>query len=63
MPLMLMPSDQYILPTNLNMPLILQSLEFYRTFTATTMDTADYWPMACKYSIWNATIILLQFWT
>ena len=27
------------------------------------MDTADYWLMACEYSIWNATIILLQFWT
>ena len=21
-------------------------ITFYRTFTATTMDTADYWPMA-----------------
>ena len=27
------------------------------------MNTADYWPMACKYSIWNATIASLQFWT
>ena len=58
-----MPSNQYILPTNLKMPLILQSLEFYRTFTTTTMDTADYWPMAWEYSIWNATIASLQFWT
>ena len=63
MPFMLMPSTQYILHTNLKMPLILQSLEFYRTFTTTTMDTADYWTMAWEYSIWNAAIASLQFWT
>ena len=38
-------------------------IRFYRNFTTTTMDTADYWPMAREYSIWNATIALLQFWT
>ena len=38
-------------------------IRFYRTFTATTMDTADYWPMAWEYSIWNATIASLPFWT
>ena len=27
------------------------------------MDTTDYWPMAREYSIWNATIASLQFWT
>ena len=27
------------------------------------MNTADYWPMARKYSIWNAPIASLQFWT
>ena len=27
------------------------------------MDAADYWLMAREYSIWNATIALLQFWT
>ena len=27
------------------------------------MDTADYWSMAREYSIWNATIASLQFWT
>ena len=26
------------------------------------METAEYWPMACKYGIWNATIASLQFW-
>ena len=27
------------------------------------MDATDYWPMAREYSIWNATIASLQFWT
>ena len=27
------------------------------------MNTADYWSMAREYSIWNATIVSLQFWT
>ena len=27
------------------------------------MDTADYWTMAQEYSIWNAAICSLQFWT
>ena len=27
------------------------------------METADYWPMAREYSIWNAAIASLQFWT
>ena len=27
------------------------------------MDAADYWPMAREYSIWNAVIASLQFWT
>ena len=26
------------------------------------MGTADYWLMACEYTIWNATIASLQFW-
>ena len=38
-------------------------LRFYRDYTTTTMDTADYWLMAREYSIWNATIASLQFWT
>ena len=37
-------------------------LEFYRNFTTTTMETAEYWPMACKYTIWNTAITSLQFW-
>ena len=26
------------------------------------MEDAEYWPMACKYAIWNAAIASLQFW-
>ena len=44
------------------MSLILLPLEFYRNFTTTTIETAEYWPMACKYTIWNAAITSLQFW-
>ena len=58
----------YILPTNLKISLILPSLDFteilpLHTATISSMDTADYWPMAREYSIWNATIPSLQFWT
>ena len=44
------------------MLLILLPFEFYRNFNTTTMETAEYWPMACKYAIWNAAIASLQFW-
>ena len=27
------------------------------------MNVTDYWPMAREYSIWNATVATLQFWT
>ena len=27
------------------------------------MDPVDYWPMAREYSVWNAAIAALQFWT
>ena len=27
------------------------------------MNTADYWPMAREYSVWNTTVAALQFWT
>ena len=32
-----------------------------KNFTTTTMETAEYWLMACKYCIWNAAITSLQF--
>ena len=56
-------SNQYIFPTNFSDMLLIQLLlEFYRNFTTTTMVTAEYWPMACEYTIWNAAIASLQFW-
>ena len=42
--------------------LILLPLELYRNFTTATMETAEYWLMACEYTIWNAAITSLQFW-
>ena len=33
-----------------------------RNFTTTTMETVEYWLMACKYAIWKAAIASLQFW-
>ena len=27
------------------------------------MDATDYWPFACGFSIWNASVAALQFWT
>ena len=57
------PTSIYIFLTNLNISLILPPLDFYRNFTTTTMESADYWLMAWEYSIWNAAIASLQFWT
>ena len=42
--------------------LILLPLEFSRNLTTTTMETAEYWLMACEYGLWNAAIASLQFW-
>ena len=52
----------------LKISLILPSLDFteillLHTATISSMDTADYWLMAREYSIWNATIASLQFWS
>ena len=27
------------------------------------MNAMDYWPMAREYSVWNAAVAALQFWT
>ena len=48
--------------------LTLPSLDFaeilpLHTATTCSMNTTDYWLMAREYSIWNATIASLQFWT
>ena len=32
-------------------------------YTHITMNTTDYWPMAREYSIWNAMVAALNFWT
>ena len=53
----------YSLHIFLDILLILPLLDFYRNFTTITMETAEYWPMAWEYSIWNAAIASLQFWT
>ena len=56
------------MPAILKISLILPSLDFIEilplhTTTISCMDTADYWLMAREYSIWNAAIASLQFWT
>ena len=69
MPFMLMLSKPvYNTCKILKMSLIPPSLDFteilpLHTATISSMDTADYWLMAREYSIWNATIASLQFWT
>ena len=56
-------SNQYIFPTKFSDILLIPlPLEFYRTFTTTTMQNAECWLMACKCTIWNAAIASLQFW-
>ena len=54
----------YMLLTSFsNMFLISPQLRiFQKIFITTTMDTAEYWPMACEYGIWNTAIASLQFW-
>ena len=49
----------------INITIIRFCSNFILLHTATTlsMDATDYWPMAREYSIWNATIASLQFWT
>ena len=27
------------------------------------MDATEYWPFVCEFSIWNASVAALQFWT
>ena len=63
MPFMQMPSKPVYYAYQFENAINTIIIRFYRTFTATTMDTADYWLMAQEYSIWNATIASLQFWT
>ena len=62
MPFMLCLQNQNILPTKFENSIKTIIIRFYRTFIATNMDTADYWPMEWEYSIWNAALASLQFW-
>ena len=38
------------------------TLDFSSTLYNINMETAEYWPMAREYGIWNAAIASLQFW-
>ena len=42
---------------------ILSTTSFQFYIYNTIMNVTDYWPMAREYSVWNATIAALQFWT
>ena len=56
-------SNQYIFPTKFFRHIIhTTTIRVLQNVTTTTMETAEYWPMACEYAIWNATIASLQFW-
>ena len=63
MPFMLMPSKPVYIAYQFENVINTTIIRFYRTFTTSTMDTADYWMVAQEYSTWNATITSLQFWT
>ena len=63
MPFTLMPSKPVYIPNKCENAINTTIIRFYRNLTTTTMDTADYWPMAREYSLWNAAIASLQFWT
>ena len=54
----------YMLLTNFTIMFLIpcQLRIFQKIFTLTSMETAEYWPMACEYGIWNAAIASLQFW-
>ena len=68
MPFTRMPLHQYIYiyiytPYKILHIINTATIRLFQKFSnTTTMETADYWPMACKYTIWNAAIALLQFW-
>ena len=42
---------------------ILNIVSSWLQYTHSNMNTPDYWPMARKYSIWNAAVAALNFWT
>ena len=63
MPFMRMPSIQYIFPKIFKHIINTANIRLFpEIFNTTTMATADYWPMAREYAIWNAATASLQFW-
>ena len=42
---------------------ILNTVSSWLQYTHITRNTPDYWPMAREYSIWNAAVAALNFWT
>ena len=50
-----------MIPSKLNIKQ--QHNQILLTVTTFNMKITDYWPMAREYSIWNAAIASLQFWT
>ena len=42
---------------------ILNTVSSWLQYTHINMNTPDYWPMAWEYSIWNAALAALNFWT
>ena len=42
---------------------ILNTVSSWLQYTHMNMNTPDYWPMAREYSIWNAAVATLNFWT
>ena len=62
--LTLMCSVSYIFVTTIFFPSYSSyhdTLELFQHFYNTNMETAEYWPMAREYGIWNAAIASLQF--
>ena len=61
-PLNLLHNDAFDININLQKQIL--STVFSRFYSIyIDMNGTDYWPMAGEYSIWNATIASLQFWT
>ena len=61
-PLNLLHNDVFDININLQKQILrMVSSRFYSIYI--NMDATDYWPMAREYSIWNTTVVSLQFWT
>ena len=56
-------SDTNIKPENMNSASVSDNIYLMCIIKFYTMETMQYWPFARKYSIWNAAVSILQFWT